>query len=280
MKCFYHNDLDGHCAGAIIKLKYPECEMYPINYGQSFPFEDIEPLETIYMVDFCLQPFDLMENLADISDLRWFDHHKTAIGRGKNFVCSKKALVNGKAGCEITWEQLMDKPLPEWVYYIGRFDVWDHNNPNVLPFHYGCLARETDPSISMEFWKDLDNYDSSIEKNIIVDIVLRDGLGIQQYQTKKYIRYCETAAFDLRWEGLTFLAANSIMTGPLLFDRAWDPIKYDAMLTFGWRAKGYWTIGLYTEKPNIDVSKIAEKHGGGGHAGASGFQCEELPFRL
>jgi nanoRNase/pAp phosphatase (c-di-AMP/oligoRNAs hydrolase) len=38
---------------------------------------------------------------------------------------------------------------------------------------------------------------------------------------------------------------------------------------------------MYTDKPNIDVGAIAKRYGGGGHVGASGFQCvSELPFNL
>jgi len=59
MKCFYHgSDLDGYCSGAIVKYRYPECEMQPIDYGAQFPMDKIELGETVYMVDFALQPFD------------------------------------------------------------------------------------------------------------------------------------------------------------------------------------------------------------------------------
>lgn len=39
---FYHSaDLDGFCSGAIIKYSFPECELIPINYGDTFPWEII-----------------------------------------------------------------------------------------------------------------------------------------------------------------------------------------------------------------------------------------------
>ena len=63
-KCFYHSaDFDGHCSGAIIKKKFDDVEMIGINYGDEFPWSDIKPDETVYMVDFSLQPFDLMIKL-------------------------------------------------------------------------------------------------------------------------------------------------------------------------------------------------------------------------
>ena len=34
MKCFYHRiDFDGVCSAAIVKAKYPECELIGIDYG-------------------------------------------------------------------------------------------------------------------------------------------------------------------------------------------------------------------------------------------------------
>src|SRR5574343_711335 len=110
--CFYHSaDLDGHCSGAIVKHFVPEAIMHPINYGDEFPWDKIEPDDTVYMVDFCLQPFEEMESLIVALGKRfiWIDHHATAI---RQFVVRKpihgsKCLARyevGKAGCELTWE--------------------------------------------------------------------------------------------------------------------------------------------------------------------------------
>lgn len=50
MKCFYHSgDFDGICSGAIIKYKYPDCEMFGIDYGDEFPWDVIVPGETVFM---------------------------------------------------------------------------------------------------------------------------------------------------------------------------------------------------------------------------------------
>ena len=81
MKCFYHSaDLDGHCSAAIVKAVCPECELIGINYGDAFPWDLFveaeerksgsiilpakEP-ETVYMVDFCLQPFTDVVGIVD-----------------------------------------------------------------------------------------------------------------------------------------------------------------------------------------------------------------------
>ncbi len=96
MKCFYHTDMDGHCAGAIVYKFYKldrdytketgeECEFLPINYKDDFPFDKIRRNETVIIVDFSLQKPGEFDKLLQITDLIiWIDHHKTAIEQHKH----------------------------------------------------------------------------------------------------------------------------------------------------------------------------------------------------
>jgi nanoRNase/pAp phosphatase (c-di-AMP/oligoRNAs hydrolase) len=79
------------------------------------------------------------------------------------------------------------------------------------------------------------------------------------------------------FDGLKCIAVNRLMANSKFFDSVWDPHTYDAMLSFGWRGS-QWTVSLYTDRPDIDVSEVARKRGGGGHKGAAGFQCTDLFF--
>ena len=40
-----------------------------------------------------------------------------------------------------------------------------------------------------------------------------------------------------------------------------------------------WTVSMYTGHQDVDVSEVCKKYGGGGHRGAAGFTCEEIPFK-
>ena len=62
MKVFYHSaDLDGHCSGAILKLKYPQCDLFGVNYGKDEFVESIvNDAEEVFIVDYSLQPFERM----------------------------------------------------------------------------------------------------------------------------------------------------------------------------------------------------------------------------
>ncbi len=152
--CFYHSsDLDGHCSGAIVKYKFPEAQMHSINYGQQFAWDKVNTKEdVIIMVDFSLQPFVEMAKLyTEFGDrLIWIDHHISAVEEAKNWKDGEdnKSLndkINGLrmvglAGCELTWKHFFPEiEMPNAVRLLGRYDVWDHKDPNVLPFQT-CLC--------------------------------------------------------------------------------------------------------------------------------------------
>ena len=80
MKCFYHNDLDGHCSGAIVKKVMPEIDMFEIDYKDPFPIHMIESGEKIILVDYSLPNLNAWDLLFErTSEVIWIDHHKTAI---------------------------------------------------------------------------------------------------------------------------------------------------------------------------------------------------------
>jgi nanoRNase/pAp phosphatase (c-di-AMP/oligoRNAs hydrolase) len=37
-----------------------------------------------------------------------------------------------------------------------------------------------------------------------------------------------------------------------------------------------WVVSLYTKNPDIDVSEIAYRYGGGGHKAAAGFVTDDI----
>ena len=88
MKCFYHNDADGKCAGFWVHHRAylePDIEFIEISYEKPFPMNTILPNEQIYIVDYSIMPNEMRELLKITKDVTWIDHHKTAIERYKDF---------------------------------------------------------------------------------------------------------------------------------------------------------------------------------------------------
>lgn len=295
--CFYHSaDLDGHCSGAIIKRAHPEAECIGINYGDPFPWDRVGADTLVIMVDFGLQPIELMAKLAEQCRenghrLVWIDHHKTAIDAARSLAgreatgASMELLTCpgirevGKAGCELAWQHFFpQQPMPRAVFLLGRYDVWDHSaDQDVLAFQSGMRARkETRPDAAWdELWNWL--FDDQMAAATVVDIAAA-GSRLLQYQTDQDAKYCAGYAFAAELWGLKVIAVNRGMMNSLGFASVWDPDKYDAMCSFVRRKDGQWTVSLYTDKPGVDVGEFCKRHGGGGHVQAAGFQTIDCPF--
>ena len=80
--------------------------------------------------------------------------------------------------------------------------------------------------------------------------------------------------FETEFEGVKCFAVNLGHCNSEYFKSLPDD-KYDALMPFVFNGDMY-TVSLYSK--TVDVSEIAKKYGGGGHKGAAGFQCKQLPF--
>ncbi len=299
IKCFYHSaDYDGILSGFLIKHFRPEAQLYPIDYGNKFPFEDITKEDTVYMVDFSLQPFENMNKLYELcGNLIWVDHHISAI---KAYDEEKKYEIDGirnnlYAGCELTWmwfNQRIIAFIPEIVRLIGRYDVWDDKASNwdrIMAFQYGLRLR----NLTAEDKRWLDylymTSDGKQYPESVIESTVQEGKICLQYIQSDNQRYLASYGYEIQFEGLKAIVCNKGMSNSKLFDSAWDATKYDIMITYC-KLKNdtkKWTISLYSTKSEIDCSIIAKnislKYGegsGGGHKLAAGCQIIDINFLM
>ena len=278
IKVFYHDsDLDGFCSGAIIKHKYPTCETIGINYGQEFPWDTIRKADVVYMVDFSLPMAD-MERLNNTCQLVWIDHHISAINAYKKSGIKIKGMSSvGIGACALVWDYCYPYSImPEAVQLLAEYDVWDHENPKTVPFQYGMRLEKALPGVDV--WSDLLVKRDPFTTPGPVEDICENGKIVLEYENQSNEMYMK-ASFDVFFEGMKFITANKLYTNSQVFDSVWDNKKYHAMLTFGW-VGDCWRCSMYTDREGVDVSKIAVKHGGGGHKQAAGFTCDYLPFDI
>lgn len=277
--CFYHSaDLDGKCSAAIVRRAIPEVELYGYNYGDPFPWDKVQGRGVI-MVDVSLQPFERMVTLQkSCAKLTWIDHHKSAIEEAE--IAYVEAgfrfdglLESGKAACELCWEHFFPgQRMPAAVLMLGRYDVWDHEDPAVLPFQFGMRSRPHEPGD--DIWVELLKLGAET-----FALVAQEGVAILRYQEQQDAGYAKSASFETTLDGHRVIACNGGQRrGSKLFDSVWDPAQFAAMVTFARRRDRRWTVGIYSDRDDIDCGAIAKARGGGGHKGAAGFQCAELPF--
>jgi len=287
MICIYHNrDFDGFCSAAIVKLEHPNATFIGWDYGQPYP--ELPENESVIMVDIS---FEMKEMLVVAKhskwNLTWIDHHISAIkdyekfiGEGESFC--KAILDSSISACEATWKYFFkDKPLPAIVELLGVYDTWRKDDKAIweqgaLPLQTGlrqiCNGLNNFPMKYFE--QHFDELECVYKDSNSLDEILRDGKIILQYQNMQNESRCNNSAFEREFEGLKAICLVGVI-GSQSFQVAWDTGKYDIMIAASY-TKDRWTVSLYTEKPEIDVSVICKKYGGGGHKGAAGFVTQDI----
>ncbi|MBQ8870144.1 MAG: hypothetical protein IJ019_02065 [Alphaproteobacteria bacterium] len=278
MLCIYHiADHDGKGSAAIVKSVYPEIELMGLNHDMEIDYEEIEKHDKIVVCDISL-PVDYMFKLSQEKDFVWIDHHISVIEQYENMLKAQnlepiKGIRRvGTAAMILTWEYFYpNKQLPLGIKLLGLNDIFELKDKRVRAFEYAMQAigvnRPTD-----KVWKEV------IEDTMDIPSMVEKGKAILSYIRNRNFRLVRAEAFVSEFEGYTCICAN-IPQGYSEFYDSLDNIKdYDVMINFFMNKKNCWNLSFYTAKDNVDVSKIAEKFGGGGHAKAAGASSlKELP---
>jgi nanoRNase/pAp phosphatase (c-di-AMP/oligoRNAs hydrolase) len=119
---------------------------------------------------------------------------------------------------------------------------------------------------------------SLYEKPYIKDDVIKDGRAISRFLSARNEQRVKTWGFIAKIDEYETIVSND-RGGSLLFgDKAKE---FPLVCTFIHDGENF-NVSLYSTQ--INVRQIAEKYGeqsglgGGGHDGAAGFRCKELPF--
>lgn len=271
---YYHKaDLDGHCSGEIVrrclKSNNLDCELIGINYGEPFDMDKFTKLDTVYFVDWTLQPQKLNFDLASKTNLVIIDHHKTSLGLIESPIIGN--VDTSLAACELVWKWFNPNcKTPKFITLLGTYDSWrkgDNWETEVLPFQWGMRSYNTFPG--EEIWDHLFEID-----HLCFDIT-EEGHNILSYQ-KKMNEIIMHNSFSFDFEGYKVLAIIGGGGNSQTFESIWDNTKYDIMMSICNRKNELWSISMYTDKPGLDISTVAKKHGGGGHAQACGFQVQDI----
>ncbi len=291
MKCFYHNDLDGQCAASWVshftENSDPD-DFIEMHYGKEFPLETIQTWEEVYIVDFSIEP-DVMRKLLNITDnVIWIDHHESAIRKYQDFKGKIQGIrCIGIAGCELTYmwfkwlepeglstvtsydpdESLLEMrdKIPEPTRLIGDRDVWQWKLFRTGLFFDGMQLEQAHPTAQV--WQDLREYPCNN-----IDRICNVGVTVKKYKDQFNEARFNQYGFLIDWLGYNCACLNALRGSEIFAG-----VPCDIMIAFMFTGDHY-DVSLYTEKPGINVAKICEAFGGGGHAGAAGFQCKELPF--
>lgn len=278
MLCIYHvADHDGKGSAGIVNNIYPGVECYGYNHDMEPPYDLIEKHDDIVVCDICL-PMDLMFEINDKKSLVWIDHHISVIkeydemmatGKYKEIKGIRKV---GTAAIELTWNYFYPtKEIPLGIKLLALNDIFDLRDKRVRPFEYAIQSMGINRP-QEQIWKDL------IEDKIDIEKTVEKGDAILSWIKIRNHRMAYGMVFESSFNGMTCICANMPQGYSEFFDSVPDLHKYDFMVNFYMDKNNLWKMTMYTDKDYIDVSKIVELFGGGGHraaAGASGLY--ELP---
>jgi oligoribonuclease NrnB/cAMP/cGMP phosphodiesterase (DHH superfamily) len=296
---YHHNDMDGHASGAITAfglesqgIKTEDIFFYRMNYGQPFDDSQVDyEKDTIYVVDFSLQPYDKMSKLIEKANLVWIDHHKTSrdwlLSTQYGLESLKGILDDGpRAACELCWGYFFSTPIPDLVKRISQYDVWNKDYPKYdwekeqIPLQMYLRNMETRPAENMHWWRQQFKLDKVSNLAMAwIDAMISEGQILQDYQDKQLRRLTLDHGYDAELCGNKVFALNTPQGGSRQFEVAIDMDEYDMVCAFRLYKGQYWVVNLYSTKENINCGELAQKLGaegpcksGGGHPGAAGFQ--------
>lgn len=264
-----------------------EIRSYGWDYGKPLP--PLNGFEQIFMVDISI------EELMDIGAVKigkensktptliWIDHHKTAIQKFPPTIPGYR--IDGVAACRLCWQWFTSNHVaglptledykqrnvvePMLLTLAGEHDIFDHHDARTLVLQDGL--RQLDDSE----WNELVQcqFSDSLTGEILLNKAIEIGQRANKARAKANASIMAKRAHTIQWHGLRWLCCNGV-SGSQAFVSAVEPEHQGLMAwVFDGQTKKV-TVSMY-HTPNwthLDHSVIAREFGGGGHAGACGFQ--------
>lgn len=275
----HHNDLDGRASAAIIRKMYPAALCYEVTYDKELPIDKLTEGDKLFIVDFTPSAeADWMRILNVTKDVIWIDHHTANIKKHKFYDMSIEGLrVDTKpSGAGATWQYLFpDVPAPDAVTYTSDYDTWTYDyGLATKTFEAGMSALDYTPQGRV--WMDLLSDDKMLQKDTM-QLVQDAGRIVIEYRKRWNTDVVNQCAFGCEFEGYKVIACNAPNVNSTLFDSIPNKNEFDILSVF--KSTGDKIIvSLYSEDESVNCAELAQKHGGGGHPGAAGFECQNLPF--
>lgn len=289
MKCFYHNDMDGRCAGSIVAYyenNYSKEDFFEVDYVMDLSpiVEKIKNGERVYFVDYSFN-----ENTSRIlhhlikkdCDVIWIDHHMSSLELEKNHNWNIKGIrqdkISGAALTYIYFNNCDFENVPYYIKLVSDYDCWIYKfDTDTTYFKIGLETTVYDALDSV--WKDLhcddiDNVQDVCDASCIHKII-KYGETIKRYIDRDNTQYRNQYAYESVISGHKALVVNR-KTNSWIFGEKYN--EYPVVCVWAFNGTKF-SYTLFSGDPSIDCSKIAEIYGGGGHKGAAGFSSDKLLF--
>ena len=267
----YHKiDSDGFGASWVAWLKFKDrAEYLGFDYLNGFPLEVKN--KTIYLLDVSLDSKKIETLKENNNKIILIDHHLSSL-KNKDLVDEFVVEIKHSAAVLAFKYFFKKKKMPKILKYIEDQDIWRFKLPHSREINLVIDLFEND-------YKKWNRYAKEIENPKKFKEFVKEGKKLIKYQDYLLKRILSQAVL-VEFEGYKVLAVNS----PILISEAGNLLcKKRPPIAIVWSFNSTKKKISLRSDGSIDVSKIAEKYGGGGHKGAASFALPidtDLPWKI
>jgi len=255
----YHKGCpDGFTGAWVAWTKFKKTADYVELSHQSLPPSLFNNKE-IYMIDFAY-PASLMKKIRkNAKKLIVLDHHISS----KNDIKEADVFVfdNNKSGAVLAWEYFYkNKKIPNLAKYIQDRDLWTWKLPHSRELLSAVDLRKQD----FKTWQKIaEDFQNAVKRKKYY----QEGVLLLKYRDELVDRLVKNHM------KASFCGHDALVVNSPIFESEIGGylVEKGAKIVIIWRyVRDGIRVSLRSAK-NVDVSKISEKYGGGGHKNASGF---------
>lgn len=300
--CLYHKKCsDGAASAWVVKHKFPNAILIPIDYGDPIP-NDIDHSD-LYIVDFSLTSAAWYEEaVSRVRRLTVIDHHATAAQAladylklrpvtptkplGEYFMCDfgdfRLSFDLNHSGAVLTWKFLYpETPTPRFLLMVEDRDLNRYKFYGVRELHQYVSGRNYQ----------IEAYDCLLDPESLQEVVIDNREGVEKWESEvmRYANFSttltlqdlEVAGYKLKvrviglpnkewFTDVTSRMCDNSMMAPDGVAIAFTPTDQDGATTYR----------VTSRNPNVNAGLIAKAFGGGGHPGAAGFKIPTGSHRV
>lgn len=270
----YHaNCYDGFGAAYAAWKKLGNSAKYKaVSYGEEFPREFLEELNSrVFILDFSY-PKEDMFYWADFCELIVLDHHKTA---QKNFEGLRHPNIESffdmnKSGARLAWEYFHlslgqgesnypDNCIPKLILHIEDRDLWKFELDGSKEIHKSLVSYPMD----FKLWDTFDVENLKVE-----------GIALERMYNQLVDNICKSSWKANLGDHIDIPMVNTSIAwsevGHALLQK-YPEAKFVASFT-EFEKETMWSL---RSRKDFDCSEVAKEFGGGGHKQASGFKVKK-----
>lgn len=262
--CIYHFPCaDGFTAAWVVKQAHPDAELVGAKYGDAPP--DVTGRDVV-IVDFSYKRDVLKSIINAANSVTILDHHKTAAEDLAGLESDACVVFDmNRSGAMIAWNHFFPfREAPQLVKYVQDRDLWRFELESSREVSACIFSYE----YTLENWNQLAT--SCEHPNTLAWGVIQPGAAILRKHDKDLAELLKSCTRTM------VIGGQGVPTANLPYGMASDAgniLAKESPCGFG---------ATYFDSANgrkfslrsvgdVDVAKIAERYGGGGHKNASGF---------